>query len=123
MFSSTGTLQYSENPYRLIVSIDPQLAKYYLYQANKMAHLGLNGQRWAPHISVIRKEVPTNLLFWRQHEGLTVEFEYDPCVKNCATYYWVNVYSKQLEFIRKELGLRDKTLFHFTIGNVKELAQ
>ena len=81
------------------------------------------------HISVVRKEVPKNMLAWRKYQGQEIAFEYDSVIYNDETYYWLNAYSSALENIRLELGLESlskytkspdgKHKFHITIGNTK----
>lgn len=131
MFTSVGRLEYSANPYKLIVKVDPEISRYYFYQITQVAHIDLNRQRYAPHISVVRKETPVNLEYWNKYKNLKIIFEYDHYVYNDKTYYWLNVFSEQLESIRKELGLTrvsaitrspdGRHKFHMTIGNKKDL--
>ena len=84
------------------------------------------------HVSVVRKEVPPNLEAWGKYENKEVEFYYSPLIHSGTMYYWINVFSVDLEKIRQELGLRvdapfyqppegfAKT-FHMTLGNIKNL--
>lgn len=59
---------------------------------------------YAPHITVVRKEVPPKMDVFGKHEGELVFFEYDTEIHHDETYYWLNAYSKRLEDIREELG-------------------
>lgn len=129
MFTSVGRLEYSDNPYKLVVRVDPEIARYYFEQVTKIGHIDLNRQRWAPHISVVRKEIPVNKSVWNKYQGSKVTFHYDHYVYNDRVYYWLNAYSEELESIRKELGLTRVSKitqspsgahrFHITIGNTK----
>jgi hypothetical protein len=129
MFTSVGRLEYSDNPYKLIVRVDPEIVRYYFEQVTKIGHIDLNRQRWPPHISVVRKEVPVNKSAWNKYQGSRITFNYDHYVYNDHVYYWLNAYSDQLEVIREELGLTcvskftqspdGRRRFHITIGNLK----
>jgi hypothetical protein len=129
MFQSTGRLRYTENPYKLIVDADNQIAMYYRSLVPKSVRV--NGTRFRAHISVVRKETPRNLCAWRTHEGKLISFEYDNYVYNDEKYYWLNVFCPQLEDVRRELGLSlcsgitrspdGRHKFHMTIGNTKDV--
>jgi hypothetical protein len=129
MFESVGVLRYSNQPLlKLVLEVDRGI--YHFYRSMVPKAVGLQGQRYAPHISVVRKEVPPLMEFWGKHEGEQVPFKYSNVVHNGQVYYWLNAYSTRLEEIRKELGLPLSSkytqppggfekCFHITIGNVK----
>lgn len=131
MFTSTGRLEYYKNPLKLIVKVDPEISRYYFEQATKIAHIDLNRQRYAAHISVVRREKPLNMRLWNKYHNQLVEFNYEHYLYNNHVYYWLNAWSEQLELIREELGLARVSEFtrgpdnrhrwHITIGNVKDL--
>jgi hypothetical protein len=129
---SAGTLRYSIEPvvgHKLMVEIDPGIAETYRALIPKAVRI--QRPRFAPHISVIRKElIPEDKLdLWGLHADVEVSFAYEPDVYNDGTYYWLRVYSFGLLAIRKELGLPELSdlarppdhfdSFHTTIGNVK----
>ncbi len=128
MFKSIGTLRYFNDPFKLIIEIDPEISNY--YQALIPKYVDYNKQRYAPHISVIRKEVVPNLYLWRKYEGQEVEFEYENHIYISPNYMWLNIYSEKLEAIRLELELTKTSeitrspdgrhKFHTTIGNFKK---
>jgi len=103
MFYSTGTLRYYNDPIKLIVEVDPDISRFYYSLIPKYIHA--NKQMFAPHISVVRKEIPPNMTAWNKYGGHELDFEYDNYIYNDETYYWLNCYSKRLEEIRIELGL------------------
>lgn len=126
LFISVGRLHYDEN--KLIVEADRELGAYYYSLVPKF--LRINHQRYNPHISVVRKEVPPKMEHWGKYEGEEIEFFYDPFVWSGTVYYWINVFCSRLEEVRLELGLpvaSEYTLppegfakcFHLTIGNTK----
>lgn len=125
LFRSTGILDYSE-PYRLVVLVDPELVRYY---RTLISDKKCMPQRYAYHITVVRKETPVNLSQWRAYHGHTIDFDYDHNVQQNIVYWWLNCYSPRLTALRVELGLPpsfeltrppDGTdCFHVTLGNRK----
>jgi hypothetical protein len=132
LFESWGPLRYSIGTasYKLVVEVDKGIVNYYRDLLPK--YIYLNRQMYAPHISVIRHEVPPNLEHWGKYEGEEVRFFYKPSVRHGTVYYWLDVFCVRLEEIRLELGLPVSSpytrppdgfskCFHCTIGNVKQL--
>jgi len=127
--SSIGKLIYSDNPYKLIVSVESDIGDFYRSLIPK--YLDVRKPMHAPHISTVRNETPNNLSVWGKYEGQDVEFQYDSFIYNDDVYYWINCFSSTLEEIRQELGLPTtsqftrspdgKHKFHITIGNIKHL--
>lgn len=130
--TSTGTLHYSyvkDYGYKLIVQVDPEIVRY--ARALVPKHIELNGTRYAPHITVIRRETPKVKDAWGDYDGESISFKYSPIVQTGKVYFWLNAWSDRLLEIRKELGLApyrkwnrppDGTdCFHITIGNLKKI--
>jgi len=131
MFVSSGILRYSyEDGYKLIVEVDYDLANYYYSLIPK--YYRVQKPRYKPHITVVRvkHEMPTQLKYWGKYDGDTLIFRYDGSVHYDNDYYWLSVWSSELEKIRRELGLSDtsrimkpptgfKKNFHCTIANTK----
>lgn len=125
-YKSTGILIYSDNPFKLIVKIDKDISYYYKSLIPK--YFRANPQKYEPHISVVRKETP-NINFWNLYKNKEINFLYENIIYNDEAYFWLNVYSKELENIRLELGLQNtseitkspdgKHKFHITIANFK----
>lgn len=129
MHKSVGSLVYSENPYKLIVSVDDEIARYYRSFIPK--YYKVQKPLYPAHISTVRNEQPLNLSVWGKYHNQPIEFDYENYIYNGEVYYWLNVYSDGLEEIRIELGLPNTSQytrspdnrhrFHCTIGNVKHL--
>jgi hypothetical protein len=105
-FLSVGTLRYSYDPkygYRLALDIDKGIGLFYKSLIPRWFQV--NGQKYDPHITVVRYEVPPNLEAWGKYEGERVEFLYDPYIFKGTQYWWLDCFSKRLEEIREELGL------------------
>jgi len=125
-YMSSGFLRYHP-PYKVIVEADQELSRYYRSLIPKSVDIKV--PMYAPHITVVRKEVPPKMEVFGKHEGELVFFEYDTEIHHDETYYWLNAYSKRLEEIREELGLPvmsaytrppdGRRCFHITIGNLK----
>lgn len=126
---SMGKLHYSNegDKYKLIVEVDPEITAFYRAMVPKSVNL--KPQRWPPHITVVRNEIPPNLSEWGKHHGSHVVFKYNRVIQNDSVYYWLDVYSDVLTEVRLELGLpasskwtrppSDFDCFHSTIGNTR----
>ena len=132
LYRSTGTLHYStgEVGYRLVLNIDQGLLDYYRSLIPKW--YVVSRQRYGAHISVVRKETPKVLEHWGKYEGEKIEFFYSNDLQHDHQYWWLNCFSKDLEKIRKELGLPVSSpytlppdgfvkCFHSTVGNTKQM--
>lgn len=122
MFTSTGIVKYEST--KAYLEIDPELVKYYRWFIPKVYNT--RRQKFDAHISFVRKEtIPKT---WGLREGEEAKFEYDGVIMSDERYFWVGVWSEELENLRTSLGLparkyalgdRFPAPFHFTIGNVK----
>lgn len=123
-----GKIRYTRGS--VIVDCDPQIQNYYFSLLPK--YLNYTRQKYPSHISVMRGkyEVPLQESWGRFH-GFTIEYEYEPVIRFGEIYCWLNVFSRQLEYVRESLNLYIddrftkpptpfKKTFHLTIGNKKE---
>lgn len=127
-FLDFGKLQYFEDPYKIIVEVDPEIVQYYISLVPK--YFRLNKQKFLPHISVLRNEIPVNVENWKKYHNQNIDFYYNNLIEYDSKYFWLGVSAPELEKIRIELGLVNvnwvtKTPdgshnFHITIGNIKE---
>ena len=131
MFISSGTIRYSHKDcYKAILEVEDDLARYYYSLIPKYCRI--QRPRYKPHVTVVRinQEMPTQLKYWGKYEGDTIVIRYSGDVKFDNNYYWIPVWSTELEKIRRELGLPDtsrfvkpptgfKKNFHCTIANTK----
>lgn len=126
LFKSDGILHYGST--KLIVKVDPGIA--YFYRSLIPKSIDIDPQKYKPHISVVRNETPVNMENWGKYENEKVEFSYSPIIHNGQVYWWINVFSIELEEIRLELGLPVSSqytqppdgfikCFHITLGNCK----
>lgn len=131
LHDSVGVLRYGSDPYKLFLEVDPGIAAFYRAMIPKW--ITTNPQRYAPHISVVRNEIPPRMDLWGKYEGCEVEFRYENVVYNGTVYYWLNAFSSRLEEIRVEMGLPVSSpytrppdgflqCFHITLGNLKGLS-
>lgn len=121
-----GYLKYQDQ--KLIVDVDDNFAKFYRSLIPK--YFNVNPTRYTAHISVVRNEVPKNPEVWNKYQNKKIDFIYDNFIYNDEIYWWLNVFSTELESIRVELGLENHSwytlppsgfnkCFHLTIGNTK----
>jgi len=128
LFQSVGRLVYGTD--KLIVEADQGISDF--YRALIPKYYRVRPQYYPAHISVIRKETPSLLQYWRKYQGEPIAFNYEPFPYNGEVYWWLNVFCVRLEEIRQELGLEVSSpytrppdgfakCFHMTLGNVKGL--
>lgn len=129
MPSSRGVLRYSSpgTPWRLVMEVDPGLSG--LYRALVPKAVMMRHQRYGPHVTVVRDEVPSVPSAWGFREGREVQFDYSEEVRHDDVYWWLEVYCPRLTAVRLELGLPassaltrppdGRDCFHTTIGNCK----
>ncbi len=127
MIKGFGKLVYSDNPYKLIVSIDNDLGNYYRSLIPK--YFRFQKPMYDTHISVIRNENIINLEHWRRFADQEIEFEYDNFIFEDSTYFWLAVECNLVKNIRTNLGLNPTSPitkspsgdhdFHITIANSK----
>lgn len=129
LYTATGILRYSigDAGFRLVLDIDQNINNFYRSLIPKYFYA--RPQKHPAHISIVRKETPNSTL-WNKHKGKEIEFAYDSQIHYDNVYFWLNVFSTQLEEIRLELGLPVSSkytlppsgftrCFHTTIGNRK----
>lgn len=131
MFQSTGKLRYShvhDDGVWLVLDVDEQIALYYRSFMPKSYVYSV--PRYPPHVSVVRRELPSNMDKWGKYDGHDVKFLYSEYIYIGKLYCWLDVFSPILENIREELGLPVhswitmppdgfKRNFHMTICNFK----
>lgn len=122
-FQSTGTIEYGPG-IRVVVAVERGIVEF--YRALIPKSITVKPQKYGAHVSVVRVwEKPTKMEVWEKHNGLKVQFEYEPVVHNDDKYYWLNVRCSKIEEIREELGLTRYVSwhngYHITIGNVKDV--
>ena len=113
----------------MVVDVDQAIMD--LYRSLIPKAIQTNKPMYPAHISVVRKETPTNTSVWMKHDKEIIRFFYSPIIHLGNLYCWLNVYCHRLEEIRQELGLPVhsritnppcegfKQCFHITIGNFK----
>lgn len=130
LFTSVGKLRYGYT--NLVLDVDQGISDYYRAMLPKWVRT--NKQMYPAHISVVRKETPPNMEFWRKYDGEEIEFKYSNVIRWSEIYYWLDAWCERLEQIRVELGLPVDSpytkapigfakTFHVTIGNTKDLVQ
>lgn len=125
-YPTTGIMRYAGSD-KAYLEIDPQIAAFYRSLIPKW--IDYNVPMYPPHITVVRtgKEVPKNIQVWGKYEGKEIPFEYENTVGYDGTYYYLRVFSPEIERIRMELGLPRMRPqfndFHITIANSKKLQQ
>lgn len=132
LFKCHGYLQYNkiDSDFGVSLIVPQDLSDYYRTLIPK--YKKVVRQKYHAHITVVRiyGEKPTNLNSWGVHANKKFTFYYSNTIEDSPNYYWLNCFSKDLENIRQELGLKNdffkdkapcdfKKYFHITIGNKK----
>lgn len=133
LFPCEGFLHYNHIEgygYKLIVNLDQSVVDFYRKLIPKYYYA--SPQRYNAHISVVRKEVPQDLSNWGKREGESIPFFYSNYIHHGTVYFWLNAFSKELEELRRELGLEvDRhpncnppdgfiKCFHISLANCKD---
>jgi hypothetical protein len=128
MLTSTGILHYDPgvgtknfDPHWAILLCDDEIARYYAWHFKRRGielHSNDKGL-WKTHVSVLKGDTPPNLEAWKKYEGYEIEFHYNHIVRwDNGKHAWVDVYSEDLSYIRRELGFDSKPWYHLTIGRL-----
>lgn len=131
LYNSIGVLKYdviSDYGYRLVLEIEQDIVDYYYSLIPK--YYEVKSQQYKAHISVVRKETPSNLYYWGKYQDRSINYSWSPTIYYEYPYWWLDCFSLELEEIRKELGLWYQgkytippkpynKFFHCTVANNK----
>jgi hypothetical protein len=127
MFTSSGIINYdTSDGHRVTVSVDRDIGEYY-YALIPRFYRVLK-PRWNPHVTVVSPiDEVIHPEMWGAREGQRANFVYDHVVLYEKGFWWFNLWSIEMEDIRKELGMHCKSrvtippegyskAFHCTVG-------
>lgn len=108
----------------IVAWLERDLAEYYRSLIPK--YYNVQGTRYKPHLTIVRLDLETpDKKLWYNHNSEIILIHYVPEIKTDGLYWWLDAYSKDVEKIRKEVGLpkyRDGfDRYHITIGNNKDV--
>jgi len=109
MFYSYGIIRYDKSDGdRVTVSVEQSIADYYYALIPK--YYRTVKPRWPAHVTVVSPIDPIiHWDKWRNKESQIASFVYDPTILYENSYWWFNLWSIEMEDIRKELGLTIKS--------------
>ena len=118
---SVGTIRYGKSSWYMVIDCCPELGRLYrtLFYESVYRTRKIQKPLYGNHITVIRREEPTNKDLWFKYDGMEIQFEYSP-LANCNRYYhWLPIKCSKLDEIRVELGLTNPPIcpYHMTFGN------
>ncbi len=119
-FSSEGIIELSppdNKPGWTIVSVCPELARYYSYFLRRKLAPPARG----PHITFTageKESVSFDFSRLDRYKGVKIQFKYNNLIWTNGQAFWLDCWSNDLDEIREELGLLPRRL-HLTIGNIK----
>jgi hypothetical protein len=125
--SSIGTLLYDPGvgtrhfePWWALMLCDESIIDYYAWLLLRRGIDLERGSRWGAHVCFVRGEEPADPSHWGANPG-QVTFWYANEVRwDNGRHVWLDVWCPTLADIRDRLGLRvkQKTLFHLTLGRL-----
>lgn len=99
------------------------IVNYYQYWLAKRG-IAFTSSSWKPHVSVVRGEKMDRKLFdkWIKNNGNKIIFEYNDDFRVNNEFIWINCFSKELNDLRRFLGLYVKKddRFHLTLGKINK---
>lgn len=119
-FKSTGYIKPVKD-WWLLLSVDPEIVRYYCWLARTWGIEIEAGSRHGPHISVVKGERPKDKKRWFNSKGTPIDFEYSNVIRDNGYHVWLDVRCPELSKVRQSLGLRPKPYhsFHLTIGRLR----
>ena len=120
VFTSTGYLK-PVNGWWMLLSVDPEIVKYYCWLAKTWGIQIDPGSRHGPHISVIKGEKPKSTKRWFDMAHTPIIFKYTNQIRHNDYHVWLDVRCPELSKVRQSLGLKPKPYhsFHLTIGRFR----
>ncbi len=128
----TGILKYSPKRYDfkkshktdvLILELyRDDLCAYYQWMLEKKYGqcMKLQSPMYGAHVTVVKAEESKKAGdLWGKYQNKKITVEYSPKLENHWRFWTLPVYSKELEEIRTEMGLK-KFPFHITIGRQED---
>jgi hypothetical protein len=122
MFHSEGSLHVELEQQKIIVSVDRGIGDYYYRMIPY--HFVARRPLYTDKITVVRTGKET-ICFTEtgKFEGRPIKFSYDGVIRLDPPYFYLDVWSEDIEKVRRELGLPKfragfKT-YHMTVGNIK----
>jgi len=109
MYFSSGIIHYdTSDGNRVTVSVEKSIGEY--YYALIPRYYRVLKPRWNPHVTVVS---PIDEIIypekWGDREGQIANFVYDHIVLYEKGFWWFNLWSIEMEDIRKELGMSIKS--------------
>lgn len=105
----------------IVADLDFGIGEYYRWWVKKRFGLQLQHTAWKPHVTILDGKQPLNpkqMDKWKLHEGVLVDIDYSVDIEQHWKFWVLPVRSKQIQDIRKELGLPQKDNLHITIGRM-----
>ncbi|TRO54806.1 hypothetical protein E2P64_08360 [Candidatus Bathyarchaeota archaeon] len=113
MFKSTANITYQKDKRGIWITAYAchDLVNYYWTLIPKRYRVVR--PRWPAHVTIVRPEdntpLPLAKKYWEKHGGRKIGFIYDPFLIEEKGIWWFNLWSREMETIRKELKLPTKS--------------
>ena len=109
----------------IVCNISKDFTYYYSWFIKRKLGITLETPPFGGHITIHNgiEQIPDlkkHMDYLRSLEGKAITVEYDPTIYLHWRFFAVEVFSKELDEIRKTLGLPKKS-YHITIGKIKDI--
>jgi hypothetical protein len=125
-----GVLHADIKNKHFVVRISYDFVLYYKYLIENFFKKSLCAPKYGAHVTILNENIHGKLDFskFKQYNGRLIYLKYDPFIiqgggrkKKGMVMFYVKVFSKELDLLKKELGFIDKNFegFHITICSNK----
>jgi hypothetical protein len=130
MRSGLGKLKVNMNPQRIVVELDSDFIRYYLWFIKREYWIDLHTPLYGAHITITNPKLHSNVnynLAKKKYDGKVVSFKYDVnpvrggLTKGFVMFY-LRVFSDQIESIKNDLNVVEHDGYkgmHITLGTNK----
>jgi len=120
LYRATGQLVYYDR--YVVLYVARQLSDFYRSLIPKYKYV--QPQKYPPHITVVRSFETPSKINWGFRNKDTLTIFYSNQIHYDNPYYYLNVYSTDVELVRRKLGLKryrqSYGCYHLTLGNDKK---
>ncbi len=128
VLKAEGKIKVDVKAKRLTVEMSRDFTDYYIWFLERKYWIRFNSPRYGTHITVINKEYHSGMYDWNdlksKYHNKTVSFEYDEDMvrggaKKGFIMFYMKVYSKELDQIKKTAGIKEGDKFkglHITVA-------
>jgi hypothetical protein len=129
MISAKGTISVEPHKGRIVLDVSDDFVRLYYWFLSKHYWIRMNTPMHGAHVTIYNEKHHTKVNWKKalEYSKKKVEFTYDPHIieggyRKGFLMYYLKVFSKDLDQMKKKLGIRDGENFrglHVTVANSK----